>query len=287
MHNQQGQGLDPDHDFESGSWEYMKNRLEYQIHKRGVDLREATSQLTAAVKMVPTIRKTVCELEAKLCELREEEKMIKQANQDAREELGHLVDQSKRLQIQHLKMQELWEQEKEDWVNLRVEVSQMTATRTELIREKMQLQAATVELHAAFDHMDLSKLCIEFEQKEMSKSLDVSRQELTELRGEVRRLEIRCEESGAKDDKWTENHDELLKIIVLIQDRQIKLQRKINRYQVTIHTILDNKYDSQIIWENLTKMSNMQQGFDQCLEQHSRDMRKLKQHLVEKTASAN
>lgn len=107
------------------------------------------------------------------------------------------------------------------------------------------------------------------------------------MRGEARRLEIRCEESGAKDDKWTENHDELLKIVVLIQDRQIKLQRKINRYQIIIHTILDNKYDSQIIWENLEKMSSMQQGFDQCLEQHSRDMRKLKQHLVQKTALTN
>ena len=287
MQNRPRHGLHPDHDVEAGTWEYIKNQIEIQIHIKGLELKEMNKQLAIALEKIPLARKDVRDLENRINELRKEEKLFQQANKDAREELRCLVEQSMKLQHQHEKTKESYEAEKEDWVNLKLEVSQMMTMRSELMTEKQKLQITIADLHSSLDNLEFTRQSREFEQKEISKALESTREEYTMLRGEIQRLEIKSTESVIEDDKWTENQNELLKTTIMVQESQAKLQKKLDRYRMAINEILDNKWNEQIVQESTEKISFMQIGLDQCIDRHSRDMQKLKRNLIKKTRLTN
>ena len=64
--------------------------------------------------------------------------------------------------------------------------------------------------------------------------------EYVEMRGEVRRLDIKCEETTAEDEKWNEHQSELLTTVFVVQESQSKLHKKLDDLRMIINEIMDN-----------------------------------------------
>ena len=277
-------GFHPDHDFVSGSWEYMKNQVEHQIHRKELELKEVKQKLASEVEKIPFARRDVRDLEARLSLLQDREKMLRKATEDAQENLNKLNERARDLNQHHQTLDALFEQGRIALTGMQVEVSKMMTARTDLTQQKQQLQAVVAELHTSIDNLDSSRQRIEREQDELEKKLTKTHEEYVEMRGEVRRLEIKCEETTAEDEKWNENQSELLTTVFVVQQSQSKLQKKLDDLRMIINEILDNKYHGQLVQENVEKLSHKRTGLDHCLDRFDRDTQKLKRHLLKKTS---